>query len=83
MSIAQIEAELSTLSGDELRRLALRTWAAFVEKERADPKFNECEETDPALLAALDEATQRAGSREGQGVSGNEVRARISRWTTK
>lgn len=83
MSIAQIEAELNALTVEELRHLALRTWAAFVEKERADPTVNVCEEADPAVTAALDDAVQRVDRSGGRGMSGNEVRAKISRWITK
>ncbi len=82
MSIAQIEAALSQLSAEELRHLALRTWAAYVAKEKLTGGVHECEESDPALLASLDDAVRRA-DQAGGGVSGQEVRARISQWTTK
>jgi hypothetical protein len=46
MSLAQIEAELEKLTPDELRRLALRSWSAFVEKEGG--VAHDCDEDDPA-----------------------------------
>lgn len=83
MSITQIEAELQHLSASELRRLALNSWAAYVQKERGDATVNECGEDDPRLLAALDDALVRA-DRAGAGTAtGDEVRARIDQWTTK
>lgn len=82
MSIAQIEAELKGLSADELRRLALNSWAAFVQKENRDPAAHECQEKDPQLLAALDEAVSRAEQPNSRAITGDEVRARISLWTT-
>ena len=42
-----------------------------------------CEEEDPQLLAALDEAVRRADATPGQGHSGDDLRARIAQWTTK
>jgi hypothetical protein len=60
MSLADIEAELERLGPDELRRLAVKSWTAFVEKERRLDGVNECDESDPLLLAALDEAIAKA-----------------------
>jgi len=77
MSLKEIEAELEKLAPDELCRLALRSWTAFVQKERGVQGFNECSEDDPNLLAALDEAVARAESAPERGYSGHEVRA----WT--
>lgn len=57
MSMAEIEAELDRLSTDELRRLAMKSWEAFVTKEGG---HNKCVENDPALLKALDEAIAEA-----------------------
>ena len=54
MSLTQIEAELEHLTSDELRRLAVKSWNAFVEKEGFLRKDELCDEDDPALLAALD-----------------------------
>lgn len=83
MSFAEIEAELGKLSADELRRLAVKSWTAFVEKEGLAPGVNECNEEDPRLLAALDEAVTQANSTPGQGHSAATLRARLSGWTTK
>lgn len=83
MSIAQIEAELKGLSADELRRLALNSWAAYVQKESGNPAGHDCDEDDPQLLAALDEAVRRAAQTGGRSMTGNEVRTRIRQWTTK
>ena len=79
MSFTEIEAELEKLSADELRRLALKSWSAFVAKE---PASHECSEDDPQLLAALDEAIAKADS-GAQALSGNEVRARLKQWTSR
>ncbi len=83
MSLAEIEAELGQLSPKDLRSLALKSWAAFVEKEDRAAHANECSEEDPRLLAALDEATVRANSTPGQGHSALAVRARLSEWISK
>ena len=80
MSIARIEAELERLNADELRRLALKSWAAYVVKE--GQTTNEVEEDDPRLLAALDEAERRADAGGGR-LTGDEVKARLRTWTTK
>jgi len=79
MSFTEIEAELEKLSAEELRRLALKSWSAFVAKE---PASHESSEDDPQLLAALDEAIKKADS-GAQGHSGNEVRARLKQWTSR
>jgi hypothetical protein len=84
MSFAEIEAELENLSPDELRRLALKSWTAFVEKEgRTGDASNECDEEDPALLAALDEAIAKADTSPGKGRSGKEVRTQLREWTSR
>ena len=83
MSFAEIEAELDQLGPDELRRLALKSWMTFVEKERRQDGVNECDEGDPRLLAAWDQAIAQADATPGQGHSGREVRARLDAWTTK
>ena len=80
MSMVEIEAELERLGPDDLRRLALKSWRAFLEKEGS--AVNECDENDPQLLAALDEALANADANPGQGASGAEVRARLNRWIT-
>jgi hypothetical protein len=83
MSYAEIEAELDTLNPEELRRLALKSWTAFKQKEGGPDGANECDESDPRLLTALDEAIARADATPGQGLSGKELRARIGKWTSK
>jgi hypothetical protein len=83
MSLIEIEAQLDKLTPEELRQLALKSWSAFVEKERDSETQNECEEDDPQLLAALDEAIEKANTSPGQGLSANEVRARLSEWTSR
>lgn len=83
MSFAEIEAQLEKLSPAELRRLALKSWSAFVAKEGLSESENQCDETDPELLAALDEALDRADSTSHRGYTGDEVRARISEWTSR
>ena len=83
MSLAEIEAELDKLDPDELRRLALKSWTTFVEREGRTGGANECHEDDPRLLAALDEAITKAGATPGQGHSADEVRARLRQWTSK
>jgi len=83
MSITEIEAELDKLAPDDLRRLALKSWAAFVQKEGSAGGAGECDECDPQLLTALDEAIDRADATLDQGHSGNQVRARLDEWTSK
>ena len=83
MSLAEIEAELDKLGAEDLRRIALKSWTAFLQKEGRTEGANECEESDPRLLAALDEAIAGADATPGQGHSGNEVRARLNEWISK
>jgi len=83
MSLAEIEAELGKMTPDELRRLAMRSWTAFVEKEAGAGAGNECSEDDPQLLAALDEAIEQAEAAPGRGYLGNEVRSRLGEWTSR
>jgi hypothetical protein len=80
MSLAEIEAELSRLTPDELRDLALKSWSAFSAKESKSSDINECDEDDPVLLAALDDALGQAHASPGKGLSGSEVRAEIAKW---
>jgi hypothetical protein len=82
MSLVEIEAELERLGPDELRQLALKSWRTFVEKEGRQEGVNECDEDDPRLLVALDEAIAQADATPGQGNSGRDVRARLNEWTT-
>lgn len=83
MSFAEIEAQLEKLTPDELRRLALKSWNAFVAKEALSEGENQCDENDPELLAALDEALAQADSTSRDGYTGKEIRARISEWTSR
>ena len=83
MSLTEIEAELEHLTPNELRHLALRSWSAFVERENGEDEFNECDEDDPSLLSALDEAAEYANSSATSACTGAEVRERFSEWTSK
>ena len=83
MSFAEIEAELDKLGPEDLRRLALKSWAAFVQKEGRTAGANECDESDPRLLTALDEAIAGADATLGEGHSGSQVRARLDDWISK
>lgn len=83
MSLAEIEAALENLTPDELRRIAVKSWAAFVEKEGLAQATNECDEDDPNLLAALDQAIAQADATPGQGHSAHTVRQRLSGWTSR
>ena len=83
MSFAEIEAELQKLSADDLRRLALKSWTVFVEKESGLANANECDEDDPLLLAALDEAIAKADAPGSPDHSGSELRARLTEWTSR
>jgi hypothetical protein len=82
MGLSEIEAELDRLGPDELRHIALESWMRFVAKEQHENGVNECDESDPRLLAALDEAIAKADATPGQGHSGSDVRARLDEWTT-
>jgi hypothetical protein len=83
MSLAEIEAELDQLGPEELRRLALKSWTTFVQKEGRSVGANECDESDPRLLSALDEAIAKADATPGQGHAGHDVRARLNEWTSR
>ena len=83
MSLVEIEAELDKLTSDELRRLAMKSWAAFVEKEAHLPEANQCDEDDPGLLEALDKAVAEADATPGQGHSAEDVLARLRGWTSR
>ena len=78
MSLAEIEAQLEKLTPDELRRLALKSWTTFVQKESGEESADECSEDDPQLLAALHDALQKADAAPGQGFSAEEVRAQLA-----
>ncbi len=83
MSFAQIESELQRLSAEELRRLAMSSWQAYLQREQCEPAVNECDELDPELLAAVDEAVRRADAPGARRYSVDEVRSRFHDWTTK
>jgi len=83
MSLAEIEAELPRLTVEELRLLALKSWTAFAAREEQTRGANECDEDDPVLLAALDEAIAEAKAMPGEGSSGEDVRSRIAQWISK
>lgn len=83
MSLAEIEAQLPSLSAEELRRLALESWRAFVERESVLGSGHECVEEDPSLLAALEEALLKADANPGQGLSAAEVRTRLGEWSSR
>ena len=82
MSFTEIEAQLDKLTSDELRLLALRSWSAFVAKEGLEDA-NQCDEDDPELLAALDDAIARAEAETYRSHTGRELRDLIGEWTSK
>jgi hypothetical protein len=53
-----------------------------MEKERRQSGINECDESDPRLLAALDEAIAKADATPGRGHTGHELLARLNEWNT-
>jgi hypothetical protein len=83
MSFAEIEAEIERLQPDELRRIAIKSWAAFLNRTGASGAPHECDEDDPRLLTALDEAIARADATPGVGGSAVELRAHLAAWTTR
>lgn len=83
MSFAEIEAAIEKLRPDELRRLAVKSWTAFVRKEGGAGSANECDEHDPELLSALDEAVALADASAVEGHSGNQLRARLDEWISR
>lgn len=83
MSFAEIEAELEKLGPEDLRRIALKSWTAFVRKEGHMDGANQCDESDPLLLAALDEAIAKADATPDQGHAGGPVRVRLNEWISK
>jgi hypothetical protein len=83
MSLSEIEAELERLAPDELRDLAMKSYQAFLAKEAECSPPNECDESDPRLLAALDDATARADMKRGEGCSAQDVRAQLAAWISK
>lgn len=83
MSLREIELELEQLPPEDLRRLALKSWSVFVAKEKSAGLVSVCDEDDPGLLAALDEAIAEADATPGAGLTGAHLRARLPGWTTK
>lgn len=83
MSFADIEAELERLEPDELRSLALKSWTTFVRKGGHTDGVHECDESDPHLLTALDEAVAKADAAPSEGHAGSQVRARLNEWISK
>ena len=83
MGLSEIEAELDRLAPDELRRLALKSWTAFVQKEGCPGGTTSCDEDDPSLLVALDEAIGKADATPGQGQSGQQVLTRLNEWISR
>lgn len=82
MSFAEIEAELRNLSADELRRLALSSWNAFVEKE-SHGEGQACVDEDPETLAALDVAIREVDAKRAAEYSGDDVRGLVRKWTSR
>ena len=81
MSLTEIEASLDKLTPAELRRLALRSWVAFMAREGDAHHF--CAEDDPELLSALDQALAKADATPGQGLAAGEVRTRLDEWISR
>ena len=63
MSFEQIEAELEHLSPEELRCLALKSWAAFVQRE-------ECSNVDVNRGDEAETAITQADSQQAKGIAG-------------
>jgi hypothetical protein len=83
MSLREIELELEQLPAEDLRRLALKSWSVFMAKEGSSSTMGFCDEDDPSLLAALDQAMARAEAAPGDGLTGAQLRARLPGWTTR
>jgi hypothetical protein len=81
MSLTEIEAALDKLTPAELRRLAVRSWSAFIASEGDANHF--CDETDPELLSALDQAIAKADATPTQGLAADDVRSRVDAWTSR
>lgn len=83
MSIAEIEAELDRLPAEDLRRLALKSWSAFLNRTSGSGSSSECDEEDPELLAALDATLARVDAGKEAFQDGAELRAGLSEWTSR
>ena len=60
MSFAEIEAELDKLGPDDLRRLAIKSWTAFVQKEGRTKEANECDESEGADSIRMNSGRRRS-----------------------
>lgn len=78
MSFTELKDKVAQLPSDEQRELI-----TFLVGLQTDHDDHECSEDDPQLLAALDEAVARAGTVPTGGYSGEEVRSRMAKWTSK
>ena len=83
MSLVEIESQLEQLTADELRKLAMKSWSAFVTRETTSECANLCDEEDSEVLAALDEALAQAEAEPNQNFTADEVRARIAEWSLR
>ncbi len=83
MSLAELEAELENLSMEDLCRLGGRISKLFTKKEAGFSKGHMCNEGDPVLLAALDNALVNADTLTSKGLSADEIRTRLGEWTSK
>jgi hypothetical protein len=83
MSLREIEDELDRLKPEELRQLALKSWSAFVARDNPSRPGRQCNEDDPELLAALDESIRQADANPRRGLTGNELRSRLSEWISR
>jgi hypothetical protein len=83
MSLTEIEAALDKLTPDELRRLAVRSWSAFMAREGDADHFCDDDEDDPELLSALDRAVAKADASPAQGLAADEVRTRLDAWISR
>ncbi len=83
MDLAMIESQLERLTCDELRRPAIKSWAAFVRKESVGSETHTCDEPNSDLQAAPDEAVADGDAAPGRGYSAKAVRAHVDRWTSR
>jgi hypothetical protein len=60
----------------------LRSWSAFVAKEGLE-EANYCDEEDPELLGALDDAIAKAEAGTHHTHTGRELRELIGEWTSE
>ena len=81
MSFIEIEAAHDQLTPDELRRLAIKSWSAFLASETYADHF--CDEDDPELLNALDRAIAKATATPAEVLAADEVRPRLTSWISR